>query len=290
MYCKRFMTAFLLLLIGFNSYCQDVKTLILNRTAHPIYSWNTSFNHFADSMSKGQATYMAGDYADKNTSFTLVLKNNENASLPPVLYVCRYKSDSVFVGGGIGINQSPVINDASLIIKVGDVEYKVVVNEVNNSVKISKVSADMAADLELIDHDVLPDASITLLYGGKVSLKSYEHSAPYIYLEFWGTWCGHCIPTMDDLKKVYDKYHNKVTVISIAFNEPAADDQVVDTNDIRKVVEFHHADWVQAIANTYIRRLFYLNGAPYGILYDTYGNVIKRYMTVQELDKFLENK
>ncbi|HTA26712.1 MAG TPA: thioredoxin family protein [Bacteroidia bacterium] len=282
----------LFLIIVFNGYSQDSKSILLNRSIHPIYSWNKELNHMVDSV-ESNPTYLAGDYSDGNTQFTVAIDKEDDIVTKPLhvysLYVNSYKSDSIYVGGGIGINQSAIIDNVPIIIKVGKKEFSAKVNLDNNSVLISQLTKYFEPDVELINNN-LPDVSFSLLYGGKSSFKYYEHKSPYIYLEFLGTWCRGCYQAMDDMKELNTKYNDKVTIISIAFNEPASSHQTVDTNDIKKVVELHQVDWVQGVADKYIRRLFYLSSAPYGVLYDSDGNLIKSGMHPKSLLKFLDEK
>jgi thiol-disulfide isomerase/thioredoxin len=279
-----------LFVIVINGYSQNGQSIFLKEKIYPIYSWNKSMNALIDSMNKvnhSTFAYLAGDYTDGNTRFSLALDDGQNGQTAHKLYVTFYKSDSVYVGGGIGINQAPILNNVPIIIKVGDKEFSAKVNADNNSVFITPLTNHVNPDIELVNNN-LPDITFPLLYGGESSFRQYEHKSNYIYIEFWRTLCGHCYEAMDDLKKIHNTYSDKLTMISIAFDEPANPKQDIDTNDIKKVVEVYHLNWTQGVANTYIRRLFYLNSAPYGILYKSDGTLVKSAISPKELLKFFK--
>jgi len=237
-----------------------------------------------------KSQYIAGDYKDDNTQFTVGIDDGHNGKSMNSLYIIPYKSDSVYVGGGIGINQTGITNNVPIILKVGEKEFSAKVDLENYIVAITELTKYLEPDVELVNDD-LPNVPFSLLYGGgKNSFTYYEHKCPYIYVEFWGTWCRGCYQAMDDLKELYSKYPDKLAMISIAFNEPAGSTQTIDTNDIRKVVEQYQLKWTQGIADKRIRRLFYLNYAPCGILYSNDGTVIKREIGAKELMQFLDEK
>jgi thiol-disulfide isomerase/thioredoxin len=250
-----------------SGYSQNTKSILLNRVVYPIYSMDKQKNHFEDSMltkSSDKSKYLAGDYSDGNIEFTVAIDNGEYGRTSVTFYVASYKTDSIYVGGGIGINQATLVDKVPLTLMVGKKEFSARVDIDNKSVLITEISKYIEPDVELISNNNLPDVSFSLLYGGKSSFQAYEHKESYIYLEFWGIWCSHCYKAMDDLKELNGKYCNNVKLISIAFNEPASSNQTIDTNNIKNVVELHKIGWLQGVADKYIRRLFYLNSAPYG--------------------------
>lgn len=279
-------------LIVIRGYPQNSISIILKRTVQPIYSWDKEHNHIEDSMmtvSSNKSQYLAGDYSDGDSKFTIAIDNGQNGKTARTFYLASYLTDSIYVGGGIGINQATIIDKLALTLKIGKKEFIAKIDIDNNSVLITELTRYVEPDIELVDNH-LPDVSFLLLDGVKSSFKSYEHKKSFIYLEFWGTWCSHCYKAMDDLKELNNKYNNKVTLISIAFNEPSSSNQNIDTSNIKRVVKLYQLDWIQGIADKYIRRLFYLNSAPYGILYDSEGNLIKSAMSPKSLMKFLNEK
>ena len=64
---------------------------------------------------------------------------------------------------------------------------------------------------------VAPDFSLVGIDGKEVKLSDYK--GQYVVLDFWGTWCGWCIKGMPEMKKMYEKYGDKVEIIGIACGE-----------------------------------------------------------------------
>lgn len=85
---------------------------------------------------------------------------------------------------------------------------------------------------------IAPDFTLTALDGQKITLSSFK--GKYVLLDFWGSWCGGCIYSLPNLKKVYQDIKSKnieFELIGIACGE-------VGEGWKRKVEEYQ-LTWVQ---------------------------------------------
>lgn len=63
----------------------------------------------------------------------------------------------------------------------------------------------------------VPDASVSTLEGGKVSLSSFKGKA--LLINFWATWCAPCVSEMPELQRLYVENKDKLTVVAIAVED-----------------------------------------------------------------------
>ncbi len=66
----------------------------------------------------------------------------------------------------------------------------------------------------------------------------------FILLDFWGSWCGPCIRSIPDIKRIFREYKNKgLQVISVAYDE---DKNVPELN---KIIDQYKMDWIHGFIN-----------------------------------------
>ncbi len=111
-----------------------------------------------------------------------------------------------------------------------------------------------------------PDFTLTDINGRKRSLSEFK--GRYAVLDFWGTWCGWCLKGIPDMKKMYDRYHDKMGIVGIACHDtPEA---------LRKAVEEHDLKWTNLINedDNDISVLYAVEGFPTKIVIDPEGTIL----------------
>jgi thiol-disulfide isomerase/thioredoxin len=78
----------------------------------------------------------------------------------------------------------------------------------------------------------------TAIDGREVDLASMRGKV--VLIDFWATWCGPCIGEMPNVKKVYEKYHDKgFEVVGIALDKPS------DLGKLEEEIERLELPWPQ---------------------------------------------
>jgi len=118
-----------------------------------------------------------------------------------------------------------------------------------------------------------PDLSLaTDIFGKKISSSDKKLRL----LDFWGTWCIPCIKAIPELKEIKTLFGDKLTVISVAYE---------NTNDTTKVAQIIHEqkmDWYHLLenskeksTNSLVNRLR-IEAFPTTILLDANNKIIMR--------------
>ena len=125
-----------------------------------------------------------------------------------------------------------------------------------------------------------------LLNGEQINLKDLQGKV--VLVDFWATWCGPCLAEIPNMKKMYEKYHDKGFEI-IAYS---VDDEIADIEEFEK--EQPHAWLVASSVKSVEKGLkdyceFYgITGIPRMFLIGKDGKVINTEIRGPQLNKALE--
>ncbi len=100
----------------------------------------------------------------------------------------------------------------------------------------------------------------------QISLNDYK--GKYIFLEFWGTWCGPCKAELPFLKEAFSKLNSeKIAMLGIATND--------DFSTLRNFIGSENIQWPQLLSDK-IASLYKINTYPSNFLIDPFGKIIAR--------------
>lgn len=124
-----------------------------------------------------------------------------------------------------------------------------------------------------------------------IIIKTKDYRGSYLLIDFWASWCAPCRKEFPQLKKIYAKYHDKEFKIE---------------NKGFKVIGISLDDdklkWIQAIKKdsliwdnvnekggflSEIAKKYNVMSIPNNVLFDGRGNVVRKNITPNELEKFL---
>ena len=144
------------------------------------------------------------------------------------------------------------------------------------------------AKSQITEGSVAPDFSLVAIDGKEVKLSDYK--GKYVVLDFWGSWCGWCIKGMPEMKRMYEKYNDKLEIIGIACGDK--------DNVWRASVENLALPWVNVRDNergseNSVAGIYEIKGFPTKLIIDPKGKIYKVvvgespifYQTIDELMK-----
>jgi thiol-disulfide isomerase/thioredoxin len=78
-------------------------------------------------------------------------------------------------------------------------------------------------------------ADVDLLDASGNTKRTADYLGKYILLDFWASWCVPCITALPEMKEISETYRDKLTIISISFNNEA---------DWKEAMIKHDMPWV----------------------------------------------
>lgn len=114
-----------------------------------------------------------------------------------------------------------------------------------------------------------PDFTLQAPDGKNVSLSDYR--GKMVLLDFWASWCGPCLREVPNVKKVYDKFHDKgFEILSVSLDDKK-DNWVnaIEKNDLNWSHVSSLKGWSCPVA-----KLYNVSGVPAMLLIDKEGRIV----------------
>ena len=140
-------------------------------------------------------------------------------------------------------------------------------------VKASNIGKDLAGVIKSMRAvglgSMAPDFTLNDPDGHPVKLSSLRGKC--VLIDFWASWCGPCLREAPNVKRVYDKYHDKgFEVLSVSIDE----DKEAWVNAIQK----HQLTWLHVSSlkgwQCPVARLYQVSGVPAMFLLDRDGRIV----------------
>ena len=88
-----------------------------------------------------------------------------------------------------------------------------------------------------------------------------KQKGKYVLIDFWGTWCGPCIAALPTLRSIYDKYGDRVQIVSVSTDLDDGHRVDKELPALESVIKKRNMEWININGGDFIN-----------------GNIIKKYM------------
>lgn len=109
------------------------------------------------------------------------------------------------------------------------------------------------------------------------SIKLEDFKGKYVYLDFWGSWCGPCRQEIPNMKKAYARLDTtRFTILGVAFDQP---------ENLKKAIKELEVEWPQIISDQEndICGMYNINGYPTTYLLDPEGKIVAKNLRGENL-------
>ena len=155
--------------------------------------------------------------------------------------------------------------------------------------RVELVKARMDNDAALIPGQKVPAFTLASLEGEDVSIYDLMGEKDLVLIDFWASWCGPCIATFPDLKKLHAAYTDEnFEIVGVS-----VDDNLEDWSG---GVEDHSLPWIQlgelkdADNGSPVSKSYGVNFIPKTFLVDSQGCIYRKNIHPSELKTFLVDR
>ena len=148
--------------------------------------------------------------------------------------------------------------------------YGLLPEGIKTSLQGQEIYAGLYPPEEAKDGADFPDATFYDLQGNEHHIA--EHKGKYILLDFWSSGCGPCILAFPEMKKVYEKYQDRLTIVSMSTDTDSRWRKASEEHDIT------WSNWNEGKGTGGLYAHYRIMGIPYYVLINPEGKIEKRMM------------
>lgn len=220
-------------------------TTPLNRLVDSVFMYRSKGDTITSIKFEKEYTLLEKKYLDDVLSF---IKNNTNA----------YASLLVL---------NNTIIDRDLGIDTAEHYFNLLSPELKKS-PIGQVAAKKIYFYKRKPLEPAPEITGTDVNGKRISSNKFK--GRLLLIDFWATWCGPCIAQIPELRRINNKFGDKVVLLSVSLD--------TDRNKWKEFVNKHKMDWQNICdglgGRSPINVNFNIRGIPRAVLCDSDGLVI----------------
>ncbi len=133
----------------------------------------------------------------------------------------------------------------------------------------AKMAARRAAASVIKEGKTAPDFLLKDINGKDFALSSLR--GKYVVLDFWGSWCGWCIKGIPEMKKMYEKYKDRLEIVGVDCRD--------SEQTWKDAVKKYDLKWTNVINNTErdkdMTLKYNISGFPTKIIISPDGRIVK---------------
>ena len=152
--------------------------------------------------------------------------------------------------------------------------YGLLPEDIKSSLKGQEIYVGLYPPEEAKNGADFPDATFFDLQGNEHHIA--EHLGKYILLDFWSSGCGPCILAFPEMKQVYEKYQDKLAIVSMSIDTDSRWRKASDDHDIT------WSNWNEGKGTGGLYANYRIMGIPYYVLINPEGKIEKRMMGYRE--------
>jgi len=170
-------------------------------------------------------------------------------------------------------------------------EKESIINRMNADtkkiVRIQEIITDIDAEKKVAVGNQYTDFRLPTLAGDTIALSDLVGKTDYLLVDFWASWCGPCIRSLPELKKIYSIYKgSRFEILGVSLDDNRAAWSGAVTS--QQLGWKHVSDlkgWKCAGS-----RIYAVNSIPNTVLLNKSGKIVGRNLSIAEIEKLLRDK
>ena len=164
-----------------------------------------------------------------------------------------------------------------LLPQIGENARKSMFGELEEAL-VKRVEKEKAvAEAQKLTAEGMPAPDFSLNHPDGSAFVMQSMRGIWVVLDFWGSWCSWCIKGMPEMKKSYEKYGDKMEIVSIA----CGDSKEAWLAAIKK----YDMNWTNVISadvvpgtDKKVEQIYGIEGYPTKIIVNPQGKIVKRFV------------